>query len=472
MSRVYTYTPNQPANTDTQKKKLSYSEASQLRKKSLSKLLLDELLEEDASVTSAIKKTISDKTKASVTGIKQKFDPLNIVKFLTFGSKLAPTMLGKMTGRKEEDIKFFSGDTKAKPVADKSTKLGPLEGGDEGLIAILSSIYSLLKKTHEDEIGNREKRNNFLEEKQIEDERRHNELLRALGVKVAGKDVTATKEDNAPSSPMGIVEDILGAFGGIQMIKTIGTWFLTGAGATLLTIVAAGALGGWLGEKFKEWKDEKAQNLGGDKAAAAMQKMKGIDDTDSEAYKKAEGEYNDAIKEKQLYVRQFLEQKGYKTYLKTNLFGKETGQYYYEKPNGKGPTSEEMKEASKYADEQLTTAQKVPPANTTPTSQPTDTSTQTPPVTPTTSNPSGSSSTNVSATPESIPTSDKVNITSADNASLKLQEAIGAVANEVVNNSKVINSVKSETPSHYPIPSVRNSERSFQKMILDSTRIV
>ena len=84
-------------------KNLTYQKARRIRGTKLTDLLADQLLYEP-TVTKAIGKTISLKTQAKIKGIKEKFDPLNIVKFLTFGSKLGPALYGKLAGRDIREI--------------------------------------------------------------------------------------------------------------------------------------------------------------------------------------------------------------------------------------------------------------------------------------------------------------------------------------------------------------------------------
>ena len=87
--------------------KLTYQQARRLREQSLTSVLADQLILGEG-YGSAIAKTISLKTKAKITGIKQKFDPLNIAKSLTGGSRLAPALLGRLLGRSERDMRYFA----------------------------------------------------------------------------------------------------------------------------------------------------------------------------------------------------------------------------------------------------------------------------------------------------------------------------------------------------------------------------
>ena len=100
---------------------MNYQEAKNIRGKGYISHLTDKL-SEGQGLGSAIKSTISDKSKARSMGLKEKFDPLNIAKFMTGGSKFAPALLGSMTGRTKQDIQYFAGSPKAKNVIKATPK--------------------------------------------------------------------------------------------------------------------------------------------------------------------------------------------------------------------------------------------------------------------------------------------------------------------------------------------------------------
>jgi len=106
--------------------KLNYQQARQVRKSKFSDMLLDQLAQKDTGVLGAVGKTISLRGQARIKGIKEKFDPLNIIKFMTMGSRFGPALFGKMTGRNQKDIDYFTGRTKSvvgtKNTADKLKK--------------------------------------------------------------------------------------------------------------------------------------------------------------------------------------------------------------------------------------------------------------------------------------------------------------------------------------------------------------
>jgi len=160
---------------------MNYQEAKKIREKSYISYLTEKL-SEGQGVGSAIKATLSDKSKARSKGFSEKFDVLNIAKFMTGGSKFAPALLGSMLGRTQQDIQYFSGTKKAKEVGGSATKIGQLES-DSNVLDILSKIYTLLKTTDENDTLRREKENSFKEEEQSEKERRHKALIEALQAK-------------------------------------------------------------------------------------------------------------------------------------------------------------------------------------------------------------------------------------------------------------------------------------------------
>lgn len=166
---------------------MDYQKAKDIRGKSLSSLITDKIVSGEG-VMSAIRQSMSEKSKARATGFKEAFDPLNIVKKLTFGSRIAPAILGRLTGRSPEAIKYFSKDPKKKPVSSGISS-EDLQGATE----TLGSIYALMvkieeeKKLAEDDLARKQR-----EEQDLEDAR-NKELIKALTARVKPKKV-AKKE--------------------------------------------------------------------------------------------------------------------------------------------------------------------------------------------------------------------------------------------------------------------------------------
>jgi hypothetical protein len=91
---------------------MDYAEGRAARNKGLSGLIVENLLNSEMGIGQSFSKALSDRTKATFTGIKEAFDPLNIAKKLTGGSRLAPALLGRLTGRNSSSIQYFSGRKK------------------------------------------------------------------------------------------------------------------------------------------------------------------------------------------------------------------------------------------------------------------------------------------------------------------------------------------------------------------------
>jgi hypothetical protein len=205
---------------------LSYQQARKIRKTKFTDLFVDQLAQKDTGVFRAIGKSISLKSKARVEGIKEKFDPLNIAKFLTFGSKVGPALLGKMLGRNQKDIDYFTNRTRSiKGGSNTADKIKKVPGGDtEGINEQLSKIYSFLKTSREEDVKLRESAKNYEEEFEMEKKNRHKELLATLNKLVnsgGGKLVTATKEEGP--SIFDILMEKIKALGDLvgEMTKTL-----------------------------------------------------------------------------------------------------------------------------------------------------------------------------------------------------------------------------------------------------------
>ena len=132
---------------------MDYKKAKELRGKKFSELMTDKLLD-DQGVSEAFRKTLSEKSKARTTGIKEKFDPMNIAKVLTGGSRFGPALLGKMMGRSQEDIEYFAG----KPKQGKKLKEGQLNihkkfelDKKDSSIQVLGLIYREMLRAQEAE---------------------------------------------------------------------------------------------------------------------------------------------------------------------------------------------------------------------------------------------------------------------------------------------------------------------------------
>ena len=159
---------------------MRYQKARILRSKSFADVIAANIVS-GKSIKSSIKEGISGKFKAHVTGIKEKFDPLNIASALTGGSSLAPALLGRMTGRDPNDVKYFGGNTKLlrNISGPSSAKIGKVQTGTPSDV-ILTRIFNFMKRSHDSEMKRFELINNKREEDEMEKQKRHDELVKAL----------------------------------------------------------------------------------------------------------------------------------------------------------------------------------------------------------------------------------------------------------------------------------------------------
>jgi hypothetical protein len=156
--------------------------------------MITEKLIEGNSIGSSIKATVSEKSAARAKGFKEKIDPMNIIKFMTGGSKFAAALYGSAMGRSKEDMKYFTGTPRsAKEMGASSTRIDSLETGNE-MVSLLMKIYEFMRTTNEEDKTRKQREANFKEEIEYERGLRHKALLEALSGLRPGKTVTATKE--------------------------------------------------------------------------------------------------------------------------------------------------------------------------------------------------------------------------------------------------------------------------------------
>jgi predicted chitinase len=155
------------------------------------------------SIGTSFKKTLSEKSKARMMGIKEAFDPLNMVKKLTGGSKLAPAILGKMLGRSKQDLEYFAGDPRKRKL-DTKTAIGFDEETLQKSTESLGNIYNLLKKDRDNKIAQRERKQSFEKAVDKQEELRNKELIKALTARKKKKEVPKKEEkpkEEAPAKP-------------------------------------------------------------------------------------------------------------------------------------------------------------------------------------------------------------------------------------------------------------------------------
>lgn len=155
---------------------MDYGRAKDIRQQGLFSLMTDRL-SSGQGTGSSIKSAISDRTQATFTGIKEKFDPMNIAKVMTGGSKFAPALVGALMGRSKEDILHFTGKKRNKKLKGLSLKSS---GGSESMAEVLGLIYRLMLRIEDDRKKELEERITKDKEDDDEDEQRNQALITAL----------------------------------------------------------------------------------------------------------------------------------------------------------------------------------------------------------------------------------------------------------------------------------------------------
>jgi len=191
---------------------MDYRVASNIRGKSLSSLITDRITS-GGSVGSSIKGAISDKLKARGTGIKEKFDPMNIARAMTGGGKLAPAILGRITGRSQSDINYFAGNKRKKYSSyTKMPSIGqvPSEGFGGSAVEVLNKMLSFMQKNREDDLKRKQISMSFEEERQSEEQRRHGEFLKVLKDFTSVGTTTMVKKE--PEKEKSLFDEIVDLF--------------------------------------------------------------------------------------------------------------------------------------------------------------------------------------------------------------------------------------------------------------------
>ncbi len=161
---------------------------------------------------------ISESFKARTTGLKEKFDPLNIAKMFT--GNLGMAFLGKITGRSPEDMQYFAnkgrkkGEKEYSVTQPRETRVGNVETAfyttiregqrsslqkGDNVATVAAKLVNTMKVFYDKQNLNRELEHNFEEEIESEDRRRHEDLIseiKKLKEKKPTKDtIEKTKKD-------------------------------------------------------------------------------------------------------------------------------------------------------------------------------------------------------------------------------------------------------------------------------------
>ena len=143
---------------------MDYQAAKEIRGRSLTSLITSRMMA-GRGVGSSISKSISLKMRAKATGIKEKFDVMNIARFMTGGSRFATVAVGKLTGRSKKDIEYFAGTKKKYSRINRPEKTSEkLNATSIGTLSDMLTFFQLIDKR---DTKRRELDRAFAEEKEI-----------------------------------------------------------------------------------------------------------------------------------------------------------------------------------------------------------------------------------------------------------------------------------------------------------------
>ena len=371
-------------------------------------------------------------------------------------------IIADKTATKDNDAKFTGKVKTVKSDLKTASKIKPLKQGNE-LIDMLMKIYTFMNKNFDDDKTRLEEENNFKEEQKIEDEKRHQKLIKAIETLTKSLGVgteTATKADTTPTH--GIM-DVLGD--AADIISTVTKLApLAAIAGTLVTMVAAGYAGKTLSEYLnKRGEENEAKDAELIKAPLDTKALEGLNDADSIVItsdkrrqqalieKRIDAGQKFTPEESALIKKKFdidvpvdnggknvestpQEKKLLENMIKKDPEGTLAQKYYSEHPN------DEITKKYKKATPAPAPVSTAPTSAATPTASP--------------------------------PPSAKLNTVQAENNVAKVDE-MSTPSTPTINNVTATSNAQKPPPNQRKsIPPVRNLEETFQKMIVYSTRVV
>jgi hypothetical protein len=436
---------------------MNYEQADRIRKKTLSDRISEKMVGGE-SFGKSISKSVSEGSQARMTNLKKKFDPMNIAKFMTGGSNLAPALVGRLMGRSEKDMKYFTGK---QGKMDTASKIKPTRENEEGMLEMLNEIYLLLEDSRHS-LKNLSPTEEEIFERELKAKQRHKELLEALKYKTT-KEETATKKEEPDVS---IFDNILDMFGlkdlgklAIRGLGSLATAAVTGAGGVLLGGAAAAGIAYFM---YKVLTDESSYDKDPNspfnlalKQAESVGGLAGVKDEEDRIRKLPEYEKTKAE------IANFE-----KNYNESEKLNDAQLKGYAER----GPEAARAVQDYKIERDKLLGKPATVPTSATPKADSGPTATPKADSGPT-ATPTASAESSDTATPmPSAPASAAVMPATNENLEMNLPTD-STSANETINTTN-INAQNQPSQSVTEIPSVRNMEETFQRMILYSTRVV
>jgi hypothetical protein len=408
----------------------------------------------------ATKKTTKPKASAYT---KQLATRMDVVTF----ARLLASSLGNDRWFTEDIIKnTFNQSGSAGTVKKddpKATKIPNLES-DSKVMDSLLSIQNLLKKNYEDKLRSDEKKNQFRVEQSVERKKQNDDFIKALNNAGRGttnivNNTTATKVDDDTG-----VDTVLDVFGlkslgqtALKGLGMLGAFAVGPVGLALLTAAAAGSLGYFLYKVFTDksgYEDPDSELSKGLKQAESVGGLAGVKDEEDRIRKLPE--YEKTKTEIANYEKNYNE-------------GEQLNDAQLKGYSQRGPeAARAVQDYKKQRDKRLTTIPTATPET---------------PEMPVNSEPVASAepaampaepvaSAEPAAMPEQISSpnvAQKLDVVNSENLEMKLPQEPSDKGMIVTNNEKT-QSKKGSTK--VALPSVRNAEETFQRMILNSTRVV
>jgi hypothetical protein len=395
------------------------------------------------------KPNVAEKTVNTVLELTGKFT-LGFIKAVT----------GKGSATKEKNLSFGGKAKVKKDGKDTASKIKPLKQGNE-LLDMLMKIYNFMNKNFEEDKLHREKLDNFKEEAKIEADKRHKALLAQIALLMKeqkGGEVTAEKEQESGN----ILDSIFGAVGGISTLLNIAKFFVaTPLGAAILGATTLFAL-------LATDKNAEATNKGIQTAGDVSKQAASVTEAAADLIG---GRKNRLLSERPSSKKSYFSPKKdaelQAKYLQEIGFDETTGLTQAEKDAGYTSIDEDFNPIKVKSPTTESSG-----APTTPSASPATAAATSAPASSQASTASSLSPGETAMPAAAAPASAKLNAVQSENNTAKVN-ALTEPSSSTINNVSSSTALQKTAPQQrVRIPSVRNLEESFQKMITYSTRVV
>jgi hypothetical protein len=354
----------------------------------------------------------------------------------------------------------------------KATKIPNLESDNKVMDSLLG-IYNLLKTNYEDRLKSDEKKNQFRVEQSLERKKQNEDFIKALGgAGVTNINNTATKvtTDNG-----GSFFDDLGTLGPLgQFAKTLISVARFFTGPVGLAILAATSLAALLGMDKNAEGTAKGVLAAGDAGEANRQMMDVVENEGGVVKRRQNLLASRPSAKKRSNIWPFLDSVEIQNkYLQEIGFDEKTGLIEAEKNSGYTGVDDD---GNPIMAKPKASPAATPSSEVTASPSATGSSTSSPSTAPSAPAESLSPGESVVSTPSDMSAqisspnvSQKLNVVNNENLDMKLPQAPSDRGMMITNNEKT-QTQKGSTK--VALPSVRNAEETFQRMILNSTRVV